>query len=323
MPNWRMRRSVMITPGHRPERLAKAVGLAADSLIFDLEDAVPATRETEARAVVAQALTELSFGRRERAVRLNAIGSADFVADMAALPWASIDAVMLPKVERAEDLQKLDAALEQAAPGREIAVIATLETPRGILNALQIADASPRLAAFFLGPGDYTMQTGGRITPRVPRQMLVAAAGAVGAQALDAPYLADLRDVTATRQDAEAARELGFSGKVVFHPDQIAPVNDAFTPSAEEVAKAKRAVTKKAKSVEARAAKTLKSAKAKVKKAVASKPAAKKPAAKKAAAKKPAVRKSAVKKAVAKKVAVKKAAPKKAAAKKAAPAKKR
>ena len=243
MSKWRMRRSVMITPGHRPERLAKAVGLAADSLIFDLEDAVPPARKSEARAVVAQALTELSFGRRERAVRLNAIGSADFIADMAALPWASIDAVMLPKVERAEDLQKLGAALDAAAPERDIAVIATLETPRGILNALQIADASPRLAAFFLGPGDYTMQTGGRITPRVlefPRQMLVAAAGAVGAQALDAPYLADLRDVTATRQDAEAARELGFSGKVVFHPDQIAPVNDAFTPGAEEVAKAKR-----------------------------------------------------------------------------------
>jgi citrate lyase beta subunit len=243
MPAWRMRRSVMITPGHRPERLAKAVGLAADSLIFDLEDAVPPARKAEARVVVAEALATLSFGRREKAVRLNAIGSADFVTDVAALPWACIDAVMLPKVERPADLQKLDAALDAAAPGRDIAVIATLETPRGILNALQIADASPRLAAFFLGPGDYTMQTGGRITPRVlefPRQMLVAAAGAVGAQALDAPYLADLRDVAATRQDAEAARELGFSGKVVFHPDQIAPVNDAFTPSAEEVAKAKR-----------------------------------------------------------------------------------
>jgi citrate lyase beta subunit len=233
----------MITPGHRPERLAKAVSLPADSLIFDLEDAVPPARKPEARAVVAQALTELSFGRRERAVRLNAIGSADFVADMAALPWASIDAVMLPKVERAEELHKLDAALDAGAPGRDIAVIATLETPRGILNALAIADASPRLAALFLGPGDYTMQTGGRITPRVlefPRQILVAAAGAVGAQALDAPYLADLRDVAATGQDAAAARELGFSGKVVFHPDQIAPVNEAFTPSAEEVAKARR-----------------------------------------------------------------------------------
>jgi citrate lyase beta subunit len=233
----------MITPGHRPERLAKAVGLAADSLIFDLEDAVPPARKAEARAVVARAVNELSFGRRERAVRLNAIGSADFRADMASLPWGQLDAVMLPKVERPADLQQLDAALDVAAPGQDIAVIATLETPRGILNALQIADASPRLAAFFLGPGDYTMQTGGRITPRVlefPRQMLVAAAGAVGAQALDAPYLADLRDIAATREDAEAARELGFTGKVVFHPDQIAPVNDAFTPSADEVAQARR-----------------------------------------------------------------------------------
>ncbi len=86
MPAWRMRRSVMITPGHRPERLAKAVSLPADSLIFDLEDAVPPARKPEARAVVARALTELSFGHRERAVRLNGIGSADFAADMAALP---------------------------------------------------------------------------------------------------------------------------------------------------------------------------------------------------------------------------------------------
>ncbi len=101
------------------------------------------------------------------------------------------------------------------------------------------------MAAIFFGPGDYTTQTGGQMTARAldfPRNVVVAAAGAVGAQALDAPYLLGLKDAAATRADAEAARELGFSGKVVFHPDQVAAVNAAFTPDAEAVAKARRYV---------------------------------------------------------------------------------
>ncbi|TCH96013.1 CoA ester lyase [Roseococcus sp. SYP-B2431] len=239
----RLRRSMMITPGHRRERLEKAATLAADSLAFDLEDGVPPARKAEARANVAAVLREVAFGRRERAVRINGLGTAEFALDLAALPWDRLDAVLIPKVEGPEALLELDARLARLAPG--IAVIATIETPRGVLNALAIADASPNLAGIFFGPGDYTLQTGGALTRRgleFPRATIAAAAGAVGAQAIDAPFLLGLRDVEGTRADAEAARELGFSGKVVFHPDQIAPVNAAFTPDAAEVARARRFV---------------------------------------------------------------------------------
>ena len=239
----RLRRSLMITPGHRRERLEKAATLAADSLAFDLEDGVPPGRKAEARANIAAVLREVDFGRRERGVRLNAVGTAEFAQDLATLPWDRLDAVLVPKVERPEQLRELDARLAALAPG--IAVIATIETPRGVLSALAIADASPRLAGLFFGPGDYTLQTGGALTRRgleFPRATIAAAAGAVGIQALDAPFLHGLRDIEGTREDALAARELGFSGKVVFHPDQIAPVNAAFTPDAAEVARARRFV---------------------------------------------------------------------------------
>ena len=238
---WRLRRSMMITPGHRRERLEKAATLQADSLAFDLEDGVAPSRKEEARATIAAVLRELDFGRRERAVRINGIGTEDFARDLEALPLDHLDALLVPKVESAAQLQQLDAALA----GRGIGIIATLETPRGVLNALAIADASPNLVGMFFGPGDYTLQTGGALTARAlefPRATIAAACGAAGIQAIDAPYLLGLRDAEATHADALAAKELGFSGKVVFHPDQIAPINAAFTPDAAEVAKAQRFV---------------------------------------------------------------------------------
>jgi citrate lyase beta subunit len=240
---WRLRRSLLITPGHRRERLEKAARLPADCLCFDLEDGVPPARKAEARATIAALLPALDAGPRERAVRLNAVGTEEWEQDLAALPWDSLDAVLVPKVETPEALRLLDQRLAALAGGRRIAVIATLETPRGVLNALAIAEASQNLAALFFGPGDYVVQTGAALTPRAldyPRAVIAAAAGAVGAQALDAPYLAGLRDPEGTRADALAARELGFSGKAAFHPDQLAPINAAFTPDAAEVAEAER-----------------------------------------------------------------------------------
>jgi citrate lyase beta subunit len=241
---WRLRRSVILTPGHRGERLAKAATLAADSLAFDLEDGVPPDRKAEARGVVGEALRQLDFGRRERVVRVNAIGTEDFERDLAALPLDRLDAIMVPKVETAEQLRQMDARLDALGGTRAVGVIVMLETPRGVLNAMAIADASPRCLALFFGPGDYTLQTGGAISPAglaMPRAVIAAAAGAAGVQALDAPFMG-LRDQEGTRADALLARELGFSGKVVFHPDQIAVVNEVFTPDPPTVAHAERYV---------------------------------------------------------------------------------
>ena len=236
---WRLRRSLLLTPAHRRDRLEKALTLPVDAVAFDLEDGVPPARKTEARENAAAVLRDGTFGRRERVVRVNAIGSDEWERDLRALPWDRIDTVMVPKVEHQDALRLLDQRLPAG-----LSIIVTLETPRGVLNALPIAEASPRCVGLFFGPGDYTLQTGGALTTQalaVPRALIAAAAGAVGAQAIDAPYLG-LKDAAGTRADAEAARELGFSGKVVFHPDQIAAVNAVFTPDAAMVARAERFV---------------------------------------------------------------------------------
>jgi len=239
----RIRRSMLITPAHRPDRMAGAMKLAVDSFVFDLEDGVPPARRDEARANLAKLMPTLDFGGRERVVRINAVGTAECQRDLDAIPLAHCDALLVPKVEAPEQLRWLDDALARHDASPQL--IVTLETPRGVLNALAIGDASARCCAFFFGSGDYTMQTGAAITPTAllwARSTIVAAAGAIGCDAIDAPYLHGLRDPHGTHEDALRARELGFSGKVVFHPAQVDAVNRAFTPTDAETARARRIV---------------------------------------------------------------------------------
>jgi citrate lyase subunit beta/citryl-CoA lyase len=154
-------------------------------------------------------------------------------------------------VERAEELENLAVWLdgaERRSPPRERAVeiIATIETPRGLFNALAIAEATSRTTALFFGSGDYTAATGSAVTERslaVPRALIVAAAAARRIEAIDAAYFVSVKDAAATREDALIARELGFSGKLVFHPSQIAVANEVFTPSASEIDRARRIIS--------------------------------------------------------------------------------
>jgi citrate lyase beta subunit len=241
----RIRRSMLLTPGYRRERIEKAMSLGVDAFAFDLEDGVPPSRRAEARSTLAELIPTLDFQGRERVVRINAVGTPDCELDVAALPLQHLDALLVPKVESASQLHLLDGWLKarEAEHGRhKLQLIVTLETPRGVFNALSIGEATSRTCAFFFGSGDYTMQTGGAITPTSlhwARSTIVAAAGAVGIDAIDAPYLTDLRDPEGTWEDARQARELGFAGKVVFHPAQIEPVHRAFTPTDAEVQRAR------------------------------------------------------------------------------------
>lgn len=245
----RLRRSLLMVPGNRLDRMRKAPAYGADCLVLDLEDSVPPPHKEQARQAVAQALRELWGGGQELCVRINALASGHGEDDLAALPLDCVDSLMVPKAESAQDLHALDAILTRLearhARARPIDLIVTLETPRGLLQALPIADASPRASALFFGSGDYTAATGAAVSAQAllyPRSVIAAAAGAARLQAIDAAYFADIRNAQATREDALAARELGFTGKVVFHPLQVPVANEAFSPTAEEIARASRLV---------------------------------------------------------------------------------
>lgn len=239
-----VRRSVLITPGSDPRRLAAATRMTCDSVVMDLEDGVAPEARPGARAAIKEFLQTDAFTAKERAVRVNPPGSVDLERDLREFgdPWP--DALWLPKVECAEDVRRLSDALPGALP-----LVLSIETPRGLLAAAAIAEAgaevSPRSALFF-GSGDYCMETGarpGEAGLQVPRTLVVASAAASDLQAIDAAYFLDPRDAEGTRRDARHARELGFDGKLVFHPAQIAPCNEVFAPDPEQVAQAARLVS--------------------------------------------------------------------------------
>lgn len=243
------RRSMLFTPGNAAGRMRSAPTLDADSFVFDLEDAVPAHAKPDARRMVAEILPALDFAGRERVVRLNRLGSAESASDLAALPYGGFDTLLVPKVESAAEVERLDELLsgEEESRGLErggIGLILSLETPRGFLNALPIADASGRCRGLFFGAGDYAAATGCAIAPNSllwARSTLVAAASAAGCDAIDTPFF-DVRDAEGTFQDATAAVALGFTGKGVFHPLQIEPINRAFTPTPGDLARAARVI---------------------------------------------------------------------------------
>jgi citrate lyase beta subunit len=249
MADARLRRSMLMTPGNRPDRLRKAFVCGADAVVFDLEDSVPPAAKVQARQSIAEAVREGPRDGREICVRINSLESGFGADDLAALPLATIDSIMVPKVESAEGLLHVQRVREglECDRGRErpLELIVMLETPRGILQALPIADATRRSTALFFGSGDYTAATGAAITPTsllFARSTVAAAAGAAGIQAIDAAYFLDVRSAPATREDAVAARALGFAGKVVFHPAQVSVANEVFSPTPAEIQRAERVV---------------------------------------------------------------------------------
>ena len=227
----------MITPGHLQPRLAKAVTLDVDAVAFDIEDGVPPEQKPAARKTIAEALQTLDFGGREKVVRVNAVGTDDLLRDLATLPLARLDTLFVPKVANAAEVEALDDMLQdaerRAGLSDAIPTILTIETAEGLFNAKGIAAASNRSVALFFGSGDYAAETGCRITPetlQTPRALIAAAAGMAGLQAIDAAYFLDVKNEEETRRDAETARDFGFCGKLIFHPNQVAVTNAAFTP---------------------------------------------------------------------------------------------
>ena len=243
----RARRSCLSVPASPASKLAKGPTLKADEVIVDLEDSVSAERKTEARAAVANALRTAEWRATTVSVRVNDISSAWCVEDIRAVVGAGnrLHSIVVPKAERAESLSEVDRLITEAETERAqpVGIQALVETARGLRDAHEIAAASPRLEALILGPADMSVSLGfpspeeGRHWDFVRGAVLVAARAA-GLQAIDGPFLR-VNDLEGLKRSGMLARKLGFDGKWALHPTQVEILDDLFTPTAEELGRAR------------------------------------------------------------------------------------
>ena len=242
----RPRRSLLYMPGSNPRALDRGRTLPADGLIIDLEDAVAPGAKDSARTIVAAALAEGGYGERELVLRVNAIDTPWGHADLGAAATMPLAAVLLPKVENPDRVVLTVSLLDALGAPEQLAVWCMLETPLGILNAREIAAASPRLAALVLGTSDLTkdlhaLPTRDRLPLLTPLSLAILAARAYGLAILDGVHL-DLDDDEGFVASCRQGRELGFDGKTLIHPKQIAAANAAFAPTPEEVEWSRRII---------------------------------------------------------------------------------
>lgn len=242
-------RSKLFVPASRPELFAKAMAGEADAVCFDLEDAVDEARKDEARKALAAFLDALEPGHgKTLIVRVNALATPHFPADVQAIAGTGVDMVNLPKLESADDVKACAAALakaERRSGASPVAILANIETPRALRLAPQIAAASPRVAGLQAGWADLIEPLGmDRYNPAMIETLLLRirlAAGEAGVFAYDGAW-ADLRDPEGFTREARAARRLGYLGKSCIHPSQVPLANTVFGPTDTEIAHALKVV---------------------------------------------------------------------------------
>ena len=258
-------RSLLAVPASNRKMVEKALSSEADAAFLDLEDAVAPERKADAREDVAWALRELDWGGRPTLFRVNALDTRWFYRDVVEVveeAGEALDAVLIPKVNRPEDLHAVAVLLDgielekELEPGK-IGLEAQIETAEGLTNVDDVARSTDRLGALHFGPGDFAASLGMPQTSLGTRdewdeaypghrfgyvmQRIVVAARAAGLRAVDGP-VADHRDEEGLRAACRAARSLGFDGKWCIHPAQVPVVNEVFSPTEEEVSWAEKVV---------------------------------------------------------------------------------
>jgi citrate lyase subunit beta/citryl-CoA lyase len=246
----RPRRSVLYMPGSNARALEKARTLPTDAVILDLEDSVAPDAKETARQQVADAVKAGGFGSREVVIRVNGVDTQWHAEDLAAAAHAAPDAVLVPKVSSPETLELIGRRLLDMGTPHKTRVWAMIETPLAIFNILAIAaearDSESRLAVLVMGTNDLAKDTRARLVPgRAPMlswlSTCIAAARIHGVDILDGVYN-DLGNMEGFAAECAQGVELGFDGKTLIHPNQIAPCNKAFSPSADEVAQARKMI---------------------------------------------------------------------------------
>lgn len=238
-------RSVLYIPASRERALEKARSLPVDAIIFDLEDAVAPEEKPAGRALLAETLAKGGYGARASLVRINDLGTDWARDDISAVAACSPDAILLPKVNGASDIEALAGLMERHEGFRDTAIWAMMETPAGILNAAEIATA-PRMAGFVFGTNDLAKELqcdlgGDRSQMMTSLQICLLAARAAGIICIDGVYNA-FKDEDGLRAECAQGRSLGMDGKSLIHPAQVAIANDIFRPSAEDVDLARRQI---------------------------------------------------------------------------------
>lgn len=236
------RRCLLFVPGSRPERYAKAVASGADQVCIDLEDAVAAADKDSARASLFAYLASPPEGHSEIGLRINPLSTAQGQADLAALAGSGLRPafVMLPKVETVAELQQADTALA----GMDTCFIAQIETPKGLLDARELARATPRLQALMFGGFDYIVALRGRAGWESflhPRVVLATVAAEAGIGCLDVPYL-DIHDAAGLGAETERVIALGYTAKAAIHPGQVDAIQRCYLPTAAEYERAQRVI---------------------------------------------------------------------------------
>jgi citrate lyase subunit beta/citryl-CoA lyase len=246
----RPRRSMLYMPGSNARALEKAKTLPADAMILDLEDSVAPDAKEAARDQVAAAVKAGGFGAREVFIRVNGVDTPWHAEDLNAAAHAAPDAILVPKVASPDTLELIGRRLLDMGTNHKTRVWAMIETPLAIFNILPIAeeakDSESRLAGFVMGTNDLAKETRARLVPgRAPMlawlSICIAAARHCGIEIVDGVYN-DIGDTEGFAAECRQGVELGFDGKTLIHPSQIEPCNRAFSPSADEVAQARKII---------------------------------------------------------------------------------
>ncbi len=244
------RRALLYMPGDNWKMITKSVTLGVDSICMDMEDGTAVNKKAEARATIARALQELDFGASEKLARINSVGSGWEKDDIEAVLPYHPDGIVIPKVESFEQVEWASRIIEAAElkngwPVNSVRVLIGVETAKGILNLKEIA-VHPRLDAIIFGGEDFAASIGAVRTKDAvellyARQVVIVACAANDLQAIDIVTI-DYKDMEALKVEAQFGAGLGFSGKQIIHPNQVSAVQEAFTPSDESIAYARRIV---------------------------------------------------------------------------------
>jgi citrate lyase subunit beta/citryl-CoA lyase len=243
-------RSFLFVPGNRIDRIEKAFASPADAVIIDLEDAGAPSEKESVRKQIGAFLEKAN--RKNIFIRINSVKTPFFTKDLEVIAQTSVQGIVIPKSDDPEVFRKVNQKLgelerQRSIPEGQVRLIPQLESALGLSKAQEIGASTRRMLGLAFGAGDLTLDLGAKLTKTgeelfYARSHLVFASRLAGIYAIDAPFMIDVKDIEGLAAEARRSRQLGFRGKFCIHPSQIGPVNEIFSPSSDEMERARKII---------------------------------------------------------------------------------